>query len=215
MIEFLIFPVYINEGILGFQTGLADKGGGILEDAQIVRLYWKREERAITESDVKYGAYCYTVANNILSNHEDTKECVNDTWVRAWNTIPPQKPKSLKPFFAKIIRNLALNRYEMQNAKKRGGDMVTIALEELDECVSSREDVESAYFAKLLQKNVNLFLHTIPKRECDIFLCRYFFLETTDKIAQRYGMRESNVLVILSRVRKKLRKFLIKEGYTV
>lgn len=186
-----------------------------MEDAEIVGLYWKRDERAITESDAKYGVYCYTVANNILLNHEDTKECINDTWVKAWNTIPPQKPKSLKPFFAKIIRNLPLNRYQMQNAKKRGGDTVTVAIEELDECISSGDDVESAYFAKLLQKNVNQFLHTLPKRDCDIFLCRYFFLESTAEIAKRYGMRESNVLVILSRLRKKLKKFLRKEGYTV
>ncbi len=186
-----------------------------MEDAQIVDLYWKRDERAIVESDAKYGVYCYTVANNILSNTEDTKECINDTWVKAWNAIPPQKPKALKPFFAKIIRNLALNRYQMQNAQKRGGDMATIAIEELNECVSSREDVESAYFAKLLQKDVNQFLHTLSKRDCDIFLCRYFFLENTAEIAKRYGMRESNVLVILSRLRKKLKKFLRKEGYFV
>lgn len=186
-----------------------------MEDAKIVDLYWKRDERAITESDAKYGVYCYTVANNILSNHEDTKECINDTWVKAWNTIPPQRPKALKPFFAKIIRNLALNRYQMQKAKKRGGDMVTIAMEELDECVSSIDDVESVYFAKMLQKNVNLFLHTLPKRDCDIFLCRYFFMEDTAEIAKRYGMRESNVLVILSRLRNKLKKFLRKEGYFV
>lgn len=186
-----------------------------MEDAVIVDLYWKRDERAITESDAKYGAYCYTVANNILLNHEDTKECINDTWVKAWNTIPPQKPKALKPFFAKIIRNLALNRYEMKNAKKRGGDMVTIAMEELDECVSSKEDVESVYFAKQLQKDVNQFLHTLPGRDCDIFLRRYFFLENTAEIAKRYKMRESNVLLILSRLRKKLKKFLRKEGYIV
>lgn len=186
-----------------------------MEDAQIVGLYWERDERAIIESDAKYGVYCYTVANNILLNHEDTKECLNDTWVKAWNTIPPQKPEALKPFFAKIIRNLALNRYQMQNAQKRGGDMVTIAMEELNECVSSIEDVESTYSAKMLQKNVNRFLHTLPERDCDIFLRRYFFLENTAEIAKRYGMRESNVLVILSRLRKKLKKFLRKEGYFI
>lgn len=186
-----------------------------MEDAQILDLYWKRDERAIAESEAKYSTYCYTVANNILQNHEDTKECINDTWVKAWDTIPPQRPKSLKPFFAKIIRNLALNRYQMQKAKKRGGDMVIVAIEELDECVSSREDVESEYSAKLLQKNVNQFLHTLPKRDCDIFLRRYFFLESTAEIAKCYGMRESNVLVILSRLRNKLKKFLRKEGYFV
>lgn len=186
-----------------------------MEDAQIVGLYWERDERAIIESDAKYGVYCYAIANKILLDHEDTKECINDTWVKAWNAMPPQRPRSLKPFFAKIIRNLALNRYQMQNAQKRGGDMVTIAMEELNECISSREDVESAYFAKELQKDVNLFLHTLPERECDIFLRRYFFLENTAEIAKRYRMRESNVLVILSRLRKKLKKFLRKEGYSV
>ncbi|MCI8859616.1 MAG: sigma-70 family RNA polymerase sigma factor [Lachnospiraceae bacterium] len=128
---------------------------------------------------------------------------------------PPQKPNALKPFFAKIIRNLALNRYQMQNAKKRGKDMVTIAIEELNECVSSTEDVESACFAKQLQKDVNRFLHTLPERDCDIFLRRYFFLENTTEIAKRYGIRDSNVLVILSRLRKKLKKFLRKEGYFI
>ncbi len=128
---------------------------------------------------------------------------------------PPQKPNALKPFFAKIIRNLALNRYQMQNAKKRGKDMVTIAMEELNECVSSTEDVESACFAKQLQKDVNRFLHTLPERDCDIFLRRYFFLENTTEIAKRYGTRDSNVLVILSRLRKKSKKFLRKEGYFI
>lgn len=215
MIEFTIFPVYVSEGVLKVHAGLAVKGGGILEDAEIVDLYWERDERAISESDAKYGVYCYTVANNILWNQEDSKECLNDTWVKAWNAIPPQRPLALKPFFAKIIRNLALNRYHMQNAQKRGGNMVLIAMEELNECVSSKEDVESAYFAKVLQKDVNLFLHTLPERDCDIFLRRYFFLENTAEIARRYGMRDSNVLVILSRLRKKLKKYLRKEGYSV
>ena len=103
----------------------------------------------------------------------------------------------------------------MQNAKKRGKDMVTIAMEELNECVSSTEDVESACFAKQLQKDVNRFLHTLPERDCDIFLRRYFFLENTTEIAKRYGTRDSNVLVILSRLRKKSKKFLRKEGYFI
>lgn len=186
-----------------------------MEDAQILDLYWKRDERAIAESEIKYGAYCHAVANNILLDREDAQECINDTWLRAWNTIPPQKPKALKPFFAKIARNLALNRYEKKHAKKRGGDMVAIAMEELDECVSSKEDVESVYFAKHLQKDLNVFLHTLPGRDCAIFLHRYFFLENTAEIAKRYEMRESNVLLILSRLRKKLKKFLRKEGYYV
>lgn len=190
-----------------------EKGGGALEDSEIVALFWARSEDAIAAANGKYGAYCYTVAHNILTSHEDSEECVSDTWLRAWNAIPPQRPGRLAAFFAKITRNLAINRSREQSAEKRGGGALQLALDELSECVASSHDVEREYSRMELERDINRFLRALPARECDVFMSRYFFVEPTETIARRYGMRQSNVYLILSRTRGKLRKFLLEEGY--
>ncbi len=186
-----------------------------MEDYQIIELYWNRDEDAIEKTSQKYGAYCFAIANNILNNQEDSEECVNDTWLKAWNAMPPQKPDNLKLFLAKITRNLSLNRMEAQNAKKRGNGEYALVLDELSECIASYSDVEDTYLARELGEIVRKFVRKLPEREGNVFVRRYFFLESVAVIAKRYRLTENHVMVMLSRTRKKLKKYLVKEGYYI
>ena len=185
-----------------------------MDDEQILALYRNRDEQAIEESIRRYGNYCRTVAGNILSSAEDVEEVVADTWMRVWETIPPQRPKHLRLYLAKITRNLAVSTYREQTAQKRGGDSITLALDELAECVGTHADPEQRYEEMILVQIIQTFLRSIPQRERMIFVRRYFFLEKAGQIAERFGLREDNVLVILSRTRKKMKAYLIKEGYS-
>lgn len=184
-----------------------------MDDGRIVELYWQKNADAITESNSKYGAYCFAIANHILRSKEDAEECVNDTWLNAWNAIPPQKPGNLKIFLAKLVRNLSLNRMDARNAKKRGGGEIALVLDELGECLASDSDVEGAYEQKELGESIRRFVRQLPRRDGDVFVRRYFFIEPVDEIAGRYGMTKNHVMVILSRTRKKLKTYLVKEGY--
>lgn len=184
-----------------------------MQDKQIVDLYWQRSERAISETADRYGAYCRAVAYNILHSEEDSEECVNDTWLHAWNAIPPQRPARLRIFLAKITRNLALDKFKAQTAGKRGGGEVELILDELSECVSAGGDAEGQFLAQELEETINRFVHTLPKRDCSIFVRRYFFAESIEAIAKKYGLSANNVTVILSRTRQKLKTYLKKEGY--
>lgn len=186
-----------------------------MNDSQIVELYWQRKESAIQETNVKYGAYCYSIANNILSCREDADECVNDTWLRAWKTMPPQKPGRLRLFLAKITRNLSFDKFKARNAEKRGNGEFPLVLDELESCIADIKDTEAEFSAKELGKSINRFLQTLSERECSIFLRRYFYAESVAEISIRYGLKDSNVQVILSRTRKKLREHLEKEGYII
>ncbi len=184
-----------------------------MEDALIIELYWQRNEDAIKETDNKYGAYCFSVANNVLRDKGEAEECVNDTYLRAWNAMPPKRPSLLRAFLAKITRRLAFNRYDANAAKKRGGGETAAVLEELAECIASETDVESEYMAKELGECVRNFVNTLPERDGNVFVRRYFFVDTVGEIAKRYGLKENNVAVILSRTRAKLKKTLEREGY--
>lgn len=184
-----------------------------MEDSQIVELYWQKSEEAIRETDRKYRAYCFAIADRILCNHQDSEECVNDTWLNTWNAIPPQKPKALQFFLAKITRNLSFNRFNARAAQKRGSGEIVLVLDELAECLSGQSDVESEYAAKELSQRIRLFVRALPERECNVFVRRYFFTEPVREIAARYQLSENNVMVILSRTRKKLKQYLIKEGF--
>lgn len=185
-----------------------------MEDAQIVALYWAREEAAIAESEQKYGAYCYSIARRVLFSHEDTQETLDDTWLHAWNAIPPEKPTRLRPFFAKIVRNLSIDRWRRNSAEKRGSQ-ITLALDELADCVSGTPLPQEQAEGKELEQTIRRFLSGCTQTQRDIFLRRYFFFESTEEIARRFAMRESNVLNLLSRTRKKLKEFLRREGYSV
>ena len=184
-------------------------------DEEIVALYWSRNEEAIRRTADTLGHYCYTVAYNILGNTEDAEECVNDTYLALWNAIPPARPASLKHFVTRILRNLALNRYKEQNRDKRGGGQVPLALEELSEVVSDTEDIPADYAKKELLKSISVFLRGCSARDRGIFLDRYVRLESTEALSARYRVKEAQVLLILSRTRKKLKAHLEKEGYTL
>ena len=184
-----------------------------MQDQDIIALYFARNEAAITETAAKYGPYCYTVARNIVPAPEDAEECVNDTYLAAWNSMPPKKPDILRLFLAKITRSRAINRWKAQHAKKRGSDEVTLVLDELEECVAGGSDPEKEVLAAELSESIDAFLRTQPERERSLFIRRYFFTEAVDKIAQDYGMTAGNVSVTLHRTRKKLAEHLTKEGY--
>ena len=184
-----------------------------MEDSWIVELYWKKNSDAILASEEKYGSYCCAIAENILHNREDAEECVNDTWLHAWNAIPPQRPQSLKLFLARITRNLSFNRWKAQSAEKRGGHETALVLDELAECLESETDVESEVLFRELRVCIRDFVRSLPEREGNVFARRYFFLDSVSSIAKRYGMTENNVMVVLSHARKKLKKHLSKEGY--
>ena len=182
-----------------------------MDDKKIIELYFARDESAISHTADKYGPYCFTVAYNILYDNEDSEECVNDTYLRAWTAIPPENPDILKLFLAKITRNLAINKYNYSKRVKRAGE-AAVCMDELEECVRS-ESAEDAYMMRELSKSINRFLSTVTKRERCVFLRRYFYAESNAQIGKRYGMHENNVRLVLFRVRCKLKEFLQKEGF--
>lgn len=184
-----------------------------MEDSQIIELYWQKNADAISETSSKYGAYCYTIADNILHSIEDSEECVNDTWLHAWNAMPPQRPNVLRMFLAKITRSLSVNRINARSAEKRGGGEINLVLDELADCLAGETNVEAEYEVKELEQCIRRFVRGLPERDGNVFVRRYFFTEPVAAIAKRYGLTESNVTVILSRTRKKLRLKLAKEGY--
>ena len=184
-----------------------------MEDSRIIELYWQKNADAISETSSKYGAYCYTIADNILHSIEDSEECVNDTWLHAWNAMPPQRPNVLRMFLAKITRSLSVNRFNARSAEKRGGGEINLVLDELADCLAGETNVEAEYEVKELEQCIRRFVRGLPERDGNVFVRRYFFTEPVAAIAKRYGLTESNVTVILSRTRKKLRLKLAKEGY--
>ena len=144
-----------------------------MEDSAIIDLYWAREERALQETETKYGGLCRSIAFNILQSREDSEECVNDTWLGAWNAMPVHRPERLAPFLGKITRSLAFNRYQARQAEKRGGGQLPLALEELGDCVPAAPSAAQAAEDRELERAVDRFLHSLPPRDCDIFLRRY------------------------------------------
>ena len=180
-----------------------------MEDLQIIELYWKRDESAIKESQAKYGGYCSTIANHILHSAEDAEECVNDTWFRAWNTMPPEKPNRLSVFLGKITRNLAIDKYRKDRTHKYGGGQTALCLEELEECIGEEQPIEDRIaFQELLRS----FLRDLPPKNRDIFLLRYWYMMPIAEIADRNQLTEGSVRMILQRIRDKLRVYLEREG---
>lgn len=184
-----------------------------MEDARIVALYWDRNEEAITASEDKYGAYCSTISYNITASLEDAEECVNETWLRAWNVIPPDRPVRLTAFFGKIVRNLSLDCLRRKNALRRGGGNVCLALDELEECIPAEHNVEQTVLTGELAKTISRFLKTLTERERKLFLRRYFYLEPMELAARHMKLTPKHASVILYRVRAKLAQELREEGY--
>ena len=183
-----------------------------MQDEEILDLYRDRDENAITATAEKYGAYCHVIAFNILNSHEDAEECVNDTWLGAWNSIPPQRPNRLSAYLGRITRNLSLNRYQQYNAEKRGFGQTALALSELEDCLPARDTPEQAVEQQVLVQAINQFLYAQPARKRNIFIRRYWYLTPIREIAKAYGMTESKTASLLFRMRKELKTHLEREG---
>lgn len=182
-----------------------------MEDEKILDLYWSRSENAISETASKYGGYCYSIAWNILANNEDAEESVNDTYMTAWNIIPPQRPSILATFLGKITRRLSIDRWRARNAQKRGGGEIVLALEELEDCISDGQNPEKTLERKQLAELFNRFLASLPETERRVFLCRYWYMDSIRDIAANFGFSTGKVTSMLHRTRGKLRAVLEKE----
>lgn len=183
-----------------------------MEDGQIVQLYWERSEDAIAETAEKYGAYCHSISYGILRNNQDAEECVTDTYLRAWNAIPPQRPVRLPAFLGKITRNLSLDRYRRRSAKMRGFGQVTVALDELEWSVPDPNDLEKITEQAALTASLERFLQCLPQDKRQAFLLRYWYFRSIQEIAGSLHMTESKVTSLLHRTRKELKAHLEKEG---
>lgn len=183
-----------------------------MDDRQIIELYNERSETAISETADKYGKYCYYIAYHILYNEQDSEECVNDTYLRTWQAIPPQCPNKLSAFLGRITRNLALNRYRYYIKEKRGYGKTSLVLDELQECVPAGNSTEQAIEEKLLVEVINRFLYELPIEKRMMFLRRYWYLSSIKEIAEDYEISEGKVKMTLLRIRNKLKQTLEKEG---
>ena len=188
-----------------------NRGGETLEDSKIIELFFDRSEEAITELSEKYGKVCKSVAENILNNQRDSEECVNDAFLAVWNTIPPQKPEHLLSYVCRIVRNLAIKKYHANTAQKRNS-IYDVALDEIKECfpslVSVEDEIESGEFSKVIDR----FLESMDKQNKILFVRRYYYSDSIEELAELFRTSKHNISVRLSRMRKKLKKYLIKEG---
>ena len=183
-----------------------------MTDKEIIDLYWRRAEEAIPETDRVYGPYCHTVAFHLLRSREDAEESVNDTWLAAWNAMPPARPGSLKAFLGKLTRNIAVTRLRRQGSLKRGGGEAALALEELADCLPSGFDLEKTVEQRELCRCLNRFLAALPERQRVIFTGRYFYVLSIEELAERLHMKPAAVKTALYRTRARLLRELEKEG---
>ena len=185
-----------------------------MEDQGILELFFARSEQAIAETDRKYGGYCYSIAYNILSSKEDSEESVSDTYLAAWNKIPPEVPKALKYYLSRITRNLALSRFDYGNAQKRSA-FAEVAISELEECIPDpAAQPEMRAEQRELTKTLNRFLSRLSGIDCALFVGRYYYNRTAAELGRKYNMREYQVKYRLKKLRAELKRFLEKEGYT-
>lgn len=184
----------------------------MMNDNEIVNMYWQRLESAIRETDRKYGRYCATIAINILCKTEDAEEICNDTWLAVWNSIPPNRPEVLKTYLGKITRRLSLKRWRDMSREKRGGGTVAVALDELGECVPSGSRAEDSFDKNMLISALNAFIASLRENERRVFICRYWYLDSIEKIGRNFGYSNSKVKSMLYRTRSRLTAHLKREG---
>ena len=182
-----------------------------MDDKQIVDLYFARDEQAIAETEQKYGRFCLRIAMNVLDVWEDAEECVSDTWLSAWDRIPPTVPQSLKAFLGRIVRNLSISRFRAMRAKKRYNGM-EVLLSELGDCVPSDRNVEQAVEAKELSGYISDWLDSLPTEDCTLFVRRYWFRDTVQELAERCGITAAQMAQRMLRLRKGLRTVLEQKG---
>lgn len=186
-----------------------------MTDERIIKMYFDRDTRAISHTQTKYGAFLQNISRNITGSNEDAEECENDTYSVAWNTIPPQRPRVLAAFLAKIIRNLSFKRLRAGNAQKRGGGESQISLDELEYCIPDNSFFKDTLEERELARSIDKFLSTLSVTERKVFVCRYWYCDSIADICKQLGYGESKVKMILLRTREKLRKHLEKEGYFI
>ena len=184
-----------------------------MQDEIIVALYWKRNESAISETERKYGRYLSKIAHNILSDWEDSKETVNDTYLKAWNSMPPHKPNVLSTYLGKITRQLSIDAFRTRNREKRKPSEYAVSLSELEDCVSGEETTEQSVDLKLLAEAINTYLYTLPTETRNVFVGRYYFADSIKEVADYYGISEPKVKSMLYRTRQGLKDYLEKEGF--
>ena len=184
-----------------------------MEDNDIIQLFFDRDENAIKEMSIKYGNYCTSIAKNILKNSEDAEECVNDTYLKVWNVIPPSRPNMLKAFIGRITRNISFNLYKKMSTDKRGNLQIPIILDELSECFSDGITPYQEIEKKELLKAINSFLEKLPQEKRVMFVRRYWHSDSITDIAKRCGVSENSVYVNLNRLRKRLHNYLIERGF--
>ena len=185
-----------------------------MDDAMIIDLYWQRNEDAIAETACKYGSYCHSISFNILRIHEDAEECVNDTYEHAWSSIPPERPNRLKAWLGVVVRNLTIDLWNKNHARKRY-DAFTLLLSELDECVPAKGDIERSFELEELGRSINEWLSALPSKSRKVFMLRYWYGESTAQIAKRKGMTANAVAQKLFRMRSQLKEHLEKEGISI
>jgi len=183
------------------------------EDGDIVALYLARDEAALAMTQRKYGRYCHSIAENILGNAADAEECVNDALKKAWDTIPPHKPKTLSTYLGMLVRQISLNRARDLRAKKRGGGQLPLVLEELEECIADPDAAGAS--DDIVREALDIFLGGLPQRTRMVFMRRYWFADSISTIAATFGMREGSVHTLLSRTRKQLKDFLAQQHIDV
>ena len=186
-----------------------------MDDSNILDLFWLRDEQAIRETQQKYGAYCTAIAGNILSSSEDSQECVQDALLRLWNAIPPLRPRCLQAYLGRVTRNLAVNRLRAMGAQRRGGGLQHLPLEELRDIASGQGDPPTELEKRRLADSISAFLRTLSPEQRRIFLGRYWYGEPLSQVALETGLTEDKVRNILYRLRKKLKKYLEREGFTL
>lgn len=186
-----------------------------MEDSAIIDLYWARADAAVQETQRKYGPYCHRIAYGILASREDAEECVNDTWLRAWNAIPPQRPDRLSAFLGRLTRNLALDRWKRDHAEKRGGGETALALSELEGCLPAADPAARADGDGPLAESLDRFLAGLRREQRRVFLMRYWHLTPVRDIAARTGYTESKVAAMLHHLRGRLKAHLEREGIAV
>lgn len=184
-----------------------------MEDERIVALYFSRDEKAISETEKKYGKYCHYIANNILCSEQDAEECVNDTYLAAWESIPPTRPQILRTFLGKLTRNISINRYHHDHAKKRTPP-ITLVLDELAECIPDPESTHNVADEIALADALNGFLASLSQTARIAFVKRFFYCESLSDIARDLDLAEVNVKVLLHRTRKKCKAWLCEKGVT-
>ena len=185
-----------------------------MEDKQIIDLFFERSERAIKETDLKYGRYCHYIAYRILSNDEDASEIKNDTYLAAWNSIPPTRPNSFKHYLGTLCRNLSINRY-LDSKNRSQADQIALALDELEECIPDTAGGEELADSLALEDALCRFVRELPKETQKAFVMRYWYNCRIDEISRELSSKESKIKMMLLRTREKLKKFLESEGFSV